>query len=231
MPQKPLKKRITCRVCGAEFYPHEKWQIYEEKLLLAEGVDVHRFLLYACKTYKKSDIQVISYGGNSELRTFLEALKNLEDFLKVKTLVIARDAETVVTSAIESVKSSLGNIGLPVPSEPFQFKQKNGVKTAFMLFPGPDRNNQCQTGTIEDLCLATISKDPLLNCVNAFLECAKQNQESDEELKHQWKSKLYAYLAGKNDHAGKRLSQAAKDNVWNWDDEAMLPFQRIIHGM
>ena len=231
MPQRPLKQRIACRVCGAEFYPHEKWQIYEEKLLLAEGVDVHRFLIYACKAYQKSDVQVISFGGNSELRTFLEALKNLEDFSKVKALVIARDAETDVTSAVDSVKSALRNIELPVPSEPFQFQQEDGTKTAFMLFPGPDRNNQCRTGTIEDLCLATISKDPLLNCVNAFLECAKQNQESDEELKHQWKSRLYAYLAGKDDHAGKKLSQAAKNNVWNWEHDAMLPFQRIIQEM
>lgn len=186
MPQRPLKKRITCSICRAEFYPHEKWEIYEEKLLLAEGVDVHRFLIYACKAYQKSDIQVISFGGN---------------------------------------------IGLPVPSEPFQFQHGDGLKTAFMLFPGPDRNNQCQTGTIEDLCLATISKDPLPNCVKTFLECAEQSQEGDEKLKHPWKSKLYAYLAGKDDHAGKRLSQAAKNNVWNWGHDAMLPFRRIIQEM
>jgi hypothetical protein len=231
MPQRPLKKRITCRVCGADFYPHEKWQIDKEKLLLAEGADVHRFLIYACKAYRKSDIQVISFGGNSELRTFLEALTNLEDFSKVKTLVVARDAETNVTSAVDSVKSALENIELPVPSEPFQFQQGDSTKAAFMLFPGPDRNNQCQTGTIEDLCLATISKDPLLSCVDAFLECAKQNQEGNEKLKHQWKSRLYAYLAGKDDHAGKRLSQAAKDNVWDWEHELMSPFQRIIQEM
>jgi len=231
MPQRPLKKSITCRVCGAEFYPHEKWQIDKEKILLAEGVDVHRFLIYACRAYQRSDIQVISFGGNSELRTFLEALKNLEGFSQVKALVIARDAETDVTSAIESIKSALGNIGLPIPSESFQFQQEDDTKTAFMLFPGPDRNNQCQTGTIEDLCLATISEDPLLNCVNAFLECAKQNQEGEEKLKHPWKCKLYAYLAGKDDHAGKRLSQAAKDNVWNWEHDTMLPFQRIIQEM
>ena len=51
MPQSPLKKRITCGVCGAEFYPQEKWQIDKEKILLAEGVDVHRFLIYACRAY------------------------------------------------------------------------------------------------------------------------------------------------------------------------------------
>ena len=231
MPQRPSKKTITCRVCGAEFYPNEKWQIEKERLLLAEGVDVHRFLIYACATYNRADIQVINFGGKDDLRRFLETLNTFEDLSKVKTLVVARDAETDVTSAVESVRSALGNIGLPVPSEPFQFQQADETRAAFMLFPGPDRNNQFQTGTIEDLCLATISKDPLLNCVNAFLECAKQNQEGDEKLKHQWKIKLYAYLAGKDDHAGKRLSQAAKDNVWDWEHDAMLPFQKIIQEM
>ena len=114
---------------------------------------------------------------------------------------------------------------------PCKFQQGDNIKTAFMLFPGLDAHKQCKAGTIEDLCLATISKDPLLNCVKTFLECAEQNQEAGERLKHPWKSKLYAYLAGKDDHAGKRLSQAAKNNVWNWEHDAMLPFKRIIREM
>lgn len=226
-----LKKRITCKVCGAEFYPNRKWQIDKDKLLLAEGVDVHRFLMYACKAYGISDIQVIDFGGNNELRNFLETLKTFEDLSRIKTLVIARDAETNVTSAIDSIKSAIENINLPVPSTPFQFQQENGIKTAFMLFPGPDKNNQCQRGTIEDLCLSTVSNDPLLKCVDGFLECAKQNQEEGDELKHPWKSRLYAYLAGKDDHAGIRLSQAARDKVWDWEHDSMIPVQKIIKGM
>ncbi len=228
-----MPQRITCKICGSEFYPNEKWQIEKEKLLLAEGVDVHRFLIYACNAYHKSDIQVINFGGINELKLFLKTLASMENFSSVKTLVIARDAETNVTSAIDSVKAALANedIELPIPPEPFQFQQEDGTKTAFMLFPGPNENNQCQTGTIEDLCLATVFNDPLLNCVNTFIECAKQNQKDGDRVKHPWKSKLYAFLAGKDDHAGKKLSQAAKDNVWDWDHNAMLPFKQIITEM
>ncbi len=75
MPAAPEKKKLTCNVCGAEFYPGEKWQIWSEKLLLAEGVDVHRFLIYAITSYEKSDVQVINFGGIDELRLFIENLK------------------------------------------------------------------------------------------------------------------------------------------------------------
>ena len=231
MPETTHRKTITCKVCGAEFYPNDKWQIEKEKLLLAEGVDVHRFLIYACAAFEKRDIHVINFKSINELRPFLKILIDLPEFAKVKTLVVARDAETNVTSAIESVKSSLSNVGLPVPPNPFEFKSSDSRKTAFMLFPGPDTNNQCQTGAIEHLCLKTVSDDPLIECVDGFLECANDKQDANDRIRHPWKSKLYAYLAGKNDHAGKRLSQAARDKVWNWDHPAMIPFKTIIQNM
>jgi len=222
-------KKITCNVCGADFYPSDKLQIRKEKLLLAEGTDMHRFLIYACGTYEKSDVQIIDFGGINELRQFLKNLVEImENFSKVKTLVIARDTETNVKSAIDSVVSALRNVNLPVPQEPFQFSSNNHIKTAIMLFPGPDKNGKCQDGTLEELCLATVDDAPLLKCVDALLQCAKKN---NEDLKHPWKSRLYAYLASKDDHAGKRLGQAAKDKVWKFDHSAMAPYRKIIQEM
>lgn len=231
MPTTSKKRTVTCKVCGSEFYPGEKWQIWSDKLLLAEGTDVHRLLIYAVTYYQKFDVQVINFGGIDELRLFIENLHNMANFSKVKTLVIARDAETNVVSAIDKVQSAIQNVNLPVPIEPFQYKSNEHIKTAFMLFPGHDDHGQCRTGTVEDLCLATVADDPLLDCVNNFLKCAQKNQENDEEIKHPWKSKIYAYLAGKDDHAGKKLGQAAKDRVWKFDHFAMTPFKKIIQKM
>jgi hypothetical protein len=227
VPATPEKK-ITCRVCGAEFYPGDKWQIKKEKLLLAEGTDVHRFLIYACEAYEKSNVQVIDFGGIDDLRPFLQELMTMENFSKVKTLVIARDAETDVNVAITQVVSTLRNVSLPVPQKPFQFTSNDHIKTALMLFPGPDPNGKCHNGTIEDLCLKTVDDSHLLQCVDIFLECAK---ESNEDIRHPWKSKLYAYLAGKDDHAGKKIGQAARDKVWDFNHDAMVPFKKIIQEM
>ena len=229
MPATPTNKKITCKVCGSEFYPSDKWQIQKEKLLLAEGVDVHRFLIYACEAFEKADIQVINFGGIDELRGFLKNLVEImANFTKVKTLVVARDAETDVDAAIAKVASAFKNVNLPVPQEPFQFNSNNHIKTALMLFPGPDQNGKCRNGTLEELCLTTADDAPLLKCVDAFLQCA---QKSNEDLRHPWKSRLYAYLAGKDDHAGKKLGQAAKDKVWKLNHPSMAPFKKIIQEM
>ena len=228
------REKITCKACGSEFYPGEtgeKWQIEKEKLLLAEGTDAHRFLIYACRAYEKSDVQVIDFGGINDLSLFLKTLVELGDFSKIKTLVVARDAETCVTSAIDSVKRSLENIGLPTPARPFEWCSNNTAKTAFILFPGPDGSGQCQPGTLEHLCLQTVATDPLLKCVEDFMQCAQGIQQNNDRISHPWKSRLYAYLAGKDGHAGKRLSQAAKDEVFPWDHSAIEPFKRIIQAM
>jgi hypothetical protein len=222
--------KITCKVCGAEFYP-DKWQIDKKKLLLAEGVDAHRFLIYACGAYGKPDVQVINFGGINELNLFLKTLVELGDFSKVEILVVARDAETSVASAIDSVKGALENVSLPTPTQPFEWCSNESIKTAFMLFPGLNEAGQCQTGTLEHLCLQTVATDPLLNCVEDFVQCAQENQQNNDRISHPWKCKLYAYLAGKDDNAGKRLSQAAKDKVWNLNHPAMTPFKKIIQEM
>jgi len=222
------KKSIKCGVCGTENYPGEKWQIIKNKLLLAEGTDVHRFLIYACETYQKTDVQVIDFRGIDELATFLKNLVALSGFSKVETLVIARDAETDMDSARTKIISAIKNVKLPVPQEPFKFCSDERIKTAFMLFPGTGKNGKCTEGTLEDLCMNTVDDSHLLQCVDTFLECAKK---SDEDIRHPKKSRLYAYLAGKNDHAGKKIGQAAKDRVWNFDHPAMAPFKKIIQEM
>lgn len=229
----PRTKKVTCPECGKEFGATRQ-QIETQKLILAEGMDVHGFLFHAARTFDRDDIQVFNFKGKDELRLFLENLTNMENFTKVNTIIIARDADTNIQSAVQSIRSALKNaesVDLPIPTKPFQFSSANGIKTAFILFPGLDKNGKCRAGTIEDLCLETLADDPLLDCVDAFLECAQQNQENNEKLKHAWKSKLHSYLAGKNDHAGKKLGVAARDGVWKWDHPAMAPFKKIIQQM
>ncbi len=230
MPPVPRTKKVSCPECGKEFDP-KPHQIEKQKLILTEGMDVHGFLFHAARAFERDDIQVFNFKGKDELRPFLEALANMENFTNVNTIVIARDAETNVQSTVQSIQSALKNaenVDFPIPTEPFQFSSTNVIKTAFILFPGPDENGKCCAGTIEDLCLATVTDDPLLNCVDTFLECA---QNSNEDLRHLWKSRLHAYLAGKDDHAGQKLGVAARSGVWKWDHPSMAPYKKIIQDM
>ncbi|MCX5638612.1 MAG: hypothetical protein NTX52_13115 [Planctomycetota bacterium] len=116
-------KKVTCPECGKEFDARPQ-QIEKQKLILAEGMDVHGFLFHAIRAFKKDDIQVFNFGGKNDLRLFIKNLATMENFSKVKTLVIARDAETNVQSAVQSIKDALKNVenvDLPIPTEPFQF--------------------------------------------------------------------------------------------------------------
>ncbi len=230
---------VSCPECGKDFRV-PKYKIDKEKLILAEDYDIHGFVFQACKAFEKSnDIQVLCFKSSSELGVYMRVLATLERFSAVKTIVVARDANTDVQSSIKSIKSafeSVTNVNLPIPQEPFRFISNDDMKTAFVLFPGPDTEGKCQSGSIEDLCLALVSDNGLLKeCVEPFIKCAQLNQENKKAEKyfsgHLSKSKIHAYLAGKYDHAGKKLGIAASCKLWNWDDDRIAPFKAIIEQM
>jgi hypothetical protein len=201
-------------------------KIERTKLLLAEGRDAELFLVWARKKYRqKDDVQVIDFGGVTELYIFLKTLSQVENFDKVETLVIVRDSETDANAAKDSIQHALKENELPVPLKPFSYEARENFKTAFMLFPGP----KFPTGTLEDLCLDIVKDDPIIPCVVSYLECLKSNL-SDLTVPH--KRKLHTFLAGKEkDLVGATIGQASYRNAWNHEHPALEPFKEIIIAM
>jgi len=199
--------------------------ITHKKLLLAEGRDAELFLVWAGRYFRRErDFQVMDFGGIKELTNFLLLLANDESYDKVETIVIARDAEENANDAIISVQNSMNVAKIPVPEKAFEYTQNSSLKTAFMIFPGPEHEN----GRLEDLCLSTVEKDPLLECVHDYLECAKAK---GEPLPRIHKSKLHCFLAGKNDYAGLPIGLASREHAWDFDHPALESFKRIIQEM
>lgn len=199
--------------------------IIHKKLLLAEGKDAYHFFCHACNFYREDeDVQVMDFGGIKELPNFLLLLANDESYDNVETIVIARDAENDAEAAIESIKHSMKEAQIPTPKKPFEYTSNAPLKTAFMVFPGPKQKD----GTLEDLCLLTVENDPLLDCVDGYLECAKAKGEQFSRIH---KNKLHCFLAGKNDYAGSPISHAFKAKVWPPDHIALKPFKKIIQEM
>jgi len=166
----------------------------------------------------------MDFGGNDELPNFLLDLTNMDKFDEVNTMVIARDAETNAEAAKRSIQHSMSEAHMPVPQKPFEYTQNSTMKTAFMIFPGPHQKN----GTLENLCLSTVEKDPLLKCVDDYLECAKAE---GEPLPRIHKHKLHCFLAGKKDCAGLPIGLASCENAWDFDHPTLEPFKRIIQAM
>ncbi|MCK4341715.1 MAG: hypothetical protein KAY37_08340 [Phycisphaerae bacterium] len=205
-------------------------RIEKTKVILAEGADTYYFMFWAYQEFGASGIQVFDFRGVSNLRTYLKTFREIDGFANVESLIIARDAETDAGAALASVRAALADANLPAPAEAFTFADGK-PRTAVMIFPGFDRegkDKQLANGMLEDLCLATVANDKLMQCVDDFLTCST---DVGEQLTHPKKSRLHAYLAGKNDFAGLKLGEATRAKAWNLAHKAVLPFKQLIQSM
>lgn len=212
--------------------PPKPITIKARKLLLAEGADACNFLIWAYQAWGASDIQVLDFGGvqNQDLPLYLRQLQMLSGFDDVQTLVIARDAERHAGGAVTSLIAQLTNAGLPAPLTPFTFTA-TPLRVAYMLFPGyaaSGSDGPLENGTLEDLCLKTIAGDPVMPCVEGFLQSV---QATGEPMPRPHKSSLYSYLAGKQALTGLKLGEAARVGAWPWDHPAFEPYRNTVRAM
>lgn len=210
-------------------------EINKTKLILAEGREAQGFTEWLCRKCRDTgDVQVMDFGGNSELRLFIQNLVNMDGYDKVESIVVVRDAEGNAQSAIDSIRGALGNskLGddkLPVPNEPFTFQSESGKKTAFMIFSDP---NNSSMGTLEDLCLAMVKDQPVFECIDSFFKCVNEKIESGTKLTHLHKRKVRCYLSTANlNCVGANIGEAAERGAWDFDHQALLPFKQIIAGL
>lgn len=206
-------------------------EIKERKLILAEGADAYWFIIRACEAFGAKGIQVLNFGGIDDLSDYPSTLKQLSGFERVESILIARDAERDPDSAIKSIKSSLKKAGLPVPVKAFKFTNTS-PRIAYMIFPGfsLDKNNKISLseGRLEHLCLGTLKDDAIMSCVVKFIDCL---ESQGKKLKYPHKTKVHAYLAGKDDFVGLKIGEAAKAGAWDWAHSLMEPYKQIIIKM
>ena len=89
-------------------------RIEKGHLILCEGRDELFFLIAYLNSAHLSatpgfseDIQVLDFGGNSDLLEQLKVLKVTPGFDEVKTLLIVRDAEKDANAAIRQIRTAL----------------------------------------------------------------------------------------------------------------------------
>lgn len=207
-------------------------KIEKEKIILAEGMDVKMFCIWAYQAYNLENIEVHDFGGISKLTNYLNILTLSPGFDKVKTIVVVRDAETDAEGAIKSIQKSFKDANLPNPSSPYKFTNVNhDPKTAFAILPGENIDNnpiKYKNGTLEDLCLSIIKDSDKLPCVENFLLAANA---CGCDLNHIHKSKLHAYLSIQNDYVGMKIGEAAKANAWDWNHSIMDKFRKLLSDM
>ncbi len=206
--------------------------IEKSYLLLCEGRDAENFLI----TYLESDalkrdsrfsneIQVLDFGGNDNLDSYLMNLRNMERFDRVTSLAVIRDAERDYAKACLNVSHSLKRAGLVSPKDDGTWvHDDSGLKVGYLLFP-----LNKEAGTLEDLCLAILSEKNnknILSSVDEFLAVMESSHGCRYRRKH--KNRLHTYLASSDEYVSMPLGLAAKAGAFRWTSAVLEPLKDFL---
>lgn len=210
--------------------------IHKKHLILCEGKDEWRFLVRYLNSpalqenpFFSEDIEALDFGGNEDLSAYLAALKLIEGFSDIVSLLVIRDAELDAQKAVHQVQSALRANSLEVPAA--QGKWTNGTpKTCFLLFPALG-TRECP-GTLEDLCVTilddTIAETPLEE-IDAFVEHLEQDQK--RAFSHRHKTRLHAYFSVNDKFVSMKVGEAADAGAFNWFHPNLDPLKDCLSKM
>lgn len=190
--------------------------ISREKILIVEGNDEVNFFKYLLNNRSelqnldlKNKVQIIPIQGVGNMKKELSVLKNRSGFDIVKSIAVIRDADSNEASSFESVKNFLQTNDLPAPTTVGNFSEENseGIKGGIFVIPG----NDIQGTMLEDLCLASVHENPIINLVDRYISELQQLQEI-EISSNLSKTKILVYLASQ-----KKIYSSLGTGVTNFD--------------
>ena len=171
-------------------------RVEQPKQVIVEGIDEVRVFSSLANHIGISGLQVQQCGGYQNLRRFLSAFTALDGFDNVESLAVVADANTNRVGRQQSIQAALTNVGLPVPSAALQATSAGRLKVVYLIIPhGSD-------GTmLEDVCLASVSADAAMKCVDEYFECLSREGASTPRFVHKSKGKVHAFLASRDNPA------------------------------
>lgn len=208
-------------------------KIDRQYLILCEGLDAYNFLReYLNSNALNGDIrfntaiQILNFGGISQLQSYIKHLKKMEYYLDVNHILVVRDAEINIESAEDAVKAAFRNNGLSIPLGCNQWC--NGEpKTAYTLFPACCE--PLRLGALEDLCwniLSDTNAHKYREDVEIFLNRMKEKYRDLTIYEH--KGRLHTYFSVKDDFVSLKVGEAARAGAFDWNHECLLPLRRLI---
>mgnify|MGYP001029752010 CR=1 FL=1 len=207
-------------------------KIEKKHLILCEGSDAVGFInnyLYSQCRERCNEIQVANFGGNPDLRKFLELLRVTPGFSDLHSLLIIRDAEKDIRSALDQVRFALKDYHFAMPKT--QGEWEDGTpRTCFLLFPALGR--EIEAGTLEDLCMSILAEpevDKVTDRVDCFLDTLRQDGLRHFAYLH--KTKLHTYFSVTNNFVTKNVGVAAKAGAFNWSHPNLDPLKDCLSKM
>jgi hypothetical protein len=204
--------------------------INKEKLILTEGVD-DCYFLYSLLSKKKIDnIQVSNFEGVEKLTNHIEAIKRMDGFDNVTSILIFRDSEKSTDSACESVNNSLKKAEIINDDiTPFTMSYQNDRKIGLVLFPGFDESGKIYScGTLEHLCLRLFKEKSVNEKVKDYIN---DFQLKNEIFKKLHKNELHATFSFTDRFVGLKIGEIAKAEGFDFDSPHLSPFLEMINKM
>lgn len=194
--------------------------ITEPAILLVEGKDDQGFFLQLFDRTGVGAIQIIRYGGTSELRDYLKTLPLLPGYERVERIGIIRDADESADNAFKSVCHALANADLPVPPGLAELSTGTPMVAAMIVPPG------LSTGCLETLLWQTVEATEAATCATEYVDCAGVSTSGNKRDK----ARVHAYVAVQK-KPGLKIGEAAKAKYWDLDHAAILPVSAFLRKL
>ena len=196
--------------------------VTSDALLVVEGSDDAWFCnAFLRRGLQQAEVQIAEVGGTPKLRPFITGtLKAAENLPNLRRLGIVTDADNNATAAFQRVRNALADAGFPAPRRVWETAQSGNLIVSIAVLP-----DGSATGDLEGLCLRSIAGDPLTDCVDEYIACAKA---AGREIADSNKARLHAYLAAAGSQPGLRLGEAAEAGVWNWQSLAFAQIRQFL---
>ena len=204
--------------------------IDKKKIIIVEGNDEKYFMIQLLLNKRISDIQIIDSGGIEELAICIDALKGIEGFDGVTSILILRDSEDSAQSEIDSVNYRLIEAGLIKKNiEPFTISNQNGYNIGFGLFPGKDEDGKLyDSGTLEHLCLRLFKEKSNNELIKSY---TMDFQAKNKAFSHPHKNELHAIFSFTDNYVGLKIGDIAKKGGFDFDSLYLKPFLKMINKM
>lgn len=210
--------------------------IHKKHLILCEGMDAWKFLVRYLNSpalqetpFFSEDIEALDFGGNEDLSSYLAALKGIEGYSDLVSLLVVRDAELDAQKAARQVQNALRTNDLVVPAAQGQWTEGT-PKTCFLLFPA--LGTEESPGTLEDLCatiLDDIAAETPMEEIDTFIEHLEQDRK--QPFSHRHKTRLHTYFSVNNTFVGMKVGEAADAGAFNWFHPNLEPLKNCLSEM
>jgi hypothetical protein len=200
-------------------------KLEENRILAVEGKDECNFFKALIKHEDIKDVQIIDIGGKDKFTIELPLLINLEGFTDIHTLGFIRDAEKdQASSAFSSICKTLENNKLPAPQVVNTIYSEQNLKIGIFIMP-----NNVDEGMLEDLCLKSIKDEPVLECVDKYIECCLHCSPENEKTNIS-KAKIQTYLSCRKPLVNS-LGVAALKGHWDFEKICFSEIKFFLHNL